>query len=261
MSDEFRTEDLQALEALRAARDSVAPSDAARERARAAFLEAPGEQDGAPRRAPAPRRRRWMATVAAAAMIAVLAVLWFGSTPSETWRVLGVSGPMQVTLDGTAVELPTGTLLDGGSFVVGDSTEVELGWGKLRLRLRPGTEVTVPAAPGRWFGRRRVLHLTAGEAYGSSGLAGVGFDLRLQTPEAEARLLGTTFAVFRTGDATCFCLYRGGLEVTPRGSESFELPVQRRVYIYDDGRPPSIEELDAGETMKLRMVDDAALAP
>jgi ferric-dicitrate binding protein FerR (iron transport regulator) len=194
-------------------------------------------------------------------MIAALAVLWFGSTPSETWRVLGVSGPMQVTLDGDEVDLPAGTLLDGGSFVVGDSTEVELEWGALRLRLRPGTEVTVPAPPGRWFGRKRALHLTAGEAYGSSGLAGVGFDLRLQTPEAEARLLGTTFAVFRTADATCFCLYRGGLEVTPRGGESFELPVQRRVYIYDDGRAPSIEALDAGETMKLRMVDDAALAP
>ena len=288
MSDEredLRPEDRQALEHLDALRAASMPraSDAARARARAAFVEGavdrPSASVATPSRAdapsgpestrpvpprsvvPTPRGNPVAAIAVAACLLAMLGLSWYGATPERPWRVHGIDGPAQLRLDGRAIDLAVGDALFSGQCVVGDSTEIELVWGDLHLRLRPGTKLRLPAPPGRWFARKRTLELTAGEAYGSSGAGGPGFDLRLRTPEAHARLLGTTFAVFRLEDATCFCLYRGGLEVTPRGGEPFELPVERRVFVYDDGRPPSIEPLDAGERMKLRMVDDAATAP
>ena len=47
--------------------------------------------------------------------------------------------------------------------------------------------------------------------------------------------------------------------MTPRDGETFQLPVGNRVFIYKDGRPPEFGPLDAGETMKLQMIDDSAL--
>lgn len=252
MSGEHRDVDQRALDALRGIRVLPRPSEAARTRTRSAFV-------GEPARPRTPRpRRSWSPAWAAAAVVAALAVGWFGSLPREPWTVRAVSGSSTVALDGVERSLRPGRSVGAGRFEIGDSTEVELAYGDLLLRLRPGTVADLPAPPGRWFSRTRTLELSAGEAYGSSGAHEVGFDLRLRTPEAQARMTGTTFAVLRSEGTTCFCLYRGGLEVTPRGAAPFVLPVQRRVFVHSDGRAPTIEELEFGEAMKLRMVDDAA---
>jgi ferric-dicitrate binding protein FerR (iron transport regulator) len=99
----------------------------------------------------------------------------------------------------------------------------------------------------------------SGEIFGSSGEGGLDFTLQLVTPEATALLRGTTFAVFRTGDATCFCLFRGSLEIRAVGSdEILDIEEGQRIFIYRDGREASVEPLDAREIMKLQMIDDAA---
>lgn len=246
MNDPLRSVDREALEALRAV--PTHPSSAARARAREAFVRAPRRR----------RRRPWLA---AAAAVAAMLVLWTGTRPDGPWIVRAVDGPPVITRHGVDLDLDVGERFVAGAITTGDSTEIEIERGALHLRVRPGTDARIPAPPGRWFSRERSITVTRGEVFGSSGTAGPGFPLVLRTPEATARLTGTTFAVFRTDDATCFCLYRGGLEVTPHGSAPIELPVGRRIFVYDDGRPPSIEPLDAGETMKLRMIDDAARRP
>lgn len=247
MNDDLRPADRAALDLLRSARRPA--SDVARARARRAFLETPAT--------PA-RRRPWIhAAVALAAML----VLWIGMRPDVSWTLTHVDGPPVASRGGVPLDLALGRDFVAGRVVTGPETELEIERGDLHLRIRSGSDARIPSAPGRWFGRTRTIDVERGEVYGSSADRGPGFDLVLRTPEATAHLTGTTFAVFRTDDATCFCLYRGGLDVTPRGGSSFALPVGHRVFVYDDGRTPRIEPLDDGETMKLRMIDDAASQP
>ena len=87
----------------------------------------------------------------------------------------------------------------------------------------------------------------------------LGYKLTLETPEATATLVGTSFAVIRRPDATCFCLYRGHLDirVTANGS-AIELPEESRVVIPRDGSAPHVEPIHADERMKLAMIEAAA---
>lgn len=222
------------------------PSDVARARARSAFV------------APTSRRAGIAPQLYAAAAVLVLFVVGFGSLPTTEWTLSNVDGPSDASRGLAPLALEVGEDFTAGRLTTGPETEIELARGPLLLRVRPGTDALIPTPPGRWFGRTRTIDVTRGEVFGSSGDAGPGFELVLRTPEATARLTGTTFAVFRTDEATCFCLYRGGIDVTPRDGSTLSLPVGHRVFVYDDGRPPRIEPLDAGETMKLRMIDDAA---
>ena len=73
--------------------------------------------------------------------------------------------------------------------------------------------------------------------------------------------MGTTFAVFRLDDATCFCLFEGELCIGTADGRPVDLPEGKRVFIYADGRAPSVEDLPAEETMKLQMIYDATHAP
>lgn len=240
------------------------PSAEARSRTRNVFVE--GEADGAgetPRRAPGappPRRHAWIA--AAAGVAAVVALLVYGYLPDDSWSVGGVKGPPEAEREAETFEVVEGRALEAGSFHVQEETELEIHLDDLILRTLGETRFELPPPPGRWLGRARTLELTEGEIYGSSGEQPLDFELELRTPEATARLVGTTFAVFRTEEATCFCLYRGGLEIHAIGrDETIELPVGKRIFVYKDGREPSIEPLDQGETMKLRMIDDVAREP
>ena len=69
------------------------------------------------------------------------------------------------------------------------------------------------------------LELADGEVFGTTGGNPLGFTLRVATPEAEVTLTGTTFAVFRTPDATCFCLWNGSVDIRTAAGDPATLAV------------------------------------
>jgi ferric-dicitrate binding protein FerR (iron transport regulator) len=250
-----------ALKALVRLPGAKAP-EAARAQARAAFLwggdSAPAEvRTIEPRRS---SRRRWLGLMMAA-VLGVLAVVWFGSLPTEEWVVLDVVKPDGVVVSQGALDV--GTRLSGGRVATGPESELEVQLGdQVRFRMTPGTELQLPRPPGRWFSRGRRLDLNAGEIYGTSGGHKLDFELVFATGELEAQLTGTTFAVFRTDEASCVCLWEGGISVMPLvGDETpITLAEKQRVWIFKDGRAPEILPLSDMETMKLQMIHDAGLA-
>ena len=158
--------------------------------------------------------------------------------------------------------LAVGESFKSGAIVVAAGSELELQLGQdLRVRLLADTKLDLPSGPGRWFGIDRTLKLDSGEIYGTSGGQKLGFDLAFVTDELSARMTGTTFAVFRTDEASCVCLWVGGIDVTSLDSgEVVTLEPRSRVWIYRDGRAHEVLPLSDMETMKLQMTDEAGLA-
>lgn len=259
----FGEDEARALDAL-VRLPGAKPSAAAREQARVVFMTGGAAGSDTSDVVPRPRtnRRRWMSLMMAA-VLGVLAVVWFGSMPTQEWIVLDVVNPTGVT--GTDGAPSVGSRVSGGQLVTtGPESELEIQLGdQLRFRMIAGTTLDLPRAPGRWFGRGRELQLTAGEIYGTSGGKKLDFDLVFSTGELQAQLIGTTFAVFRTDDASCVCLWEGGISVVPLVGTTtpVNLDEKKRVWIYKDGRAPEILPLSDMEIMKLQMIHESGLAP
>jgi ferric-dicitrate binding protein FerR (iron transport regulator) len=207
---------------------------------------------------PARRSSAWRLLPLAAVLGLVLGGGWWGSQPATSWTVTDVVARKGVNI---AVGCGNpGEQVFAGVLAVADSSEFELQLGQaLRMRLLGGTSLRLPDPPGRWFGRERTLELTSGEIFGTTAGEPLGFRLRIVTGEAEAVLTGTTFAVFRTSESTCFCLWNGSLAITSGDGKTVEIEPGQRVFVYRDGRPSTPEPLPDWERMKLSMMDDGGL--
>jgi hypothetical protein len=277
--DEMEPMVAEALGALRSL-PRPEPPPSARERARAAFLRgdapASGDEDGdtVPGTAgagggvvpmdPALTRRGWRRAftyvMPLAAVFVALAVFVgiYGSQPDMEWRVADVVNPAGVISE---QDVAVGAVIGGGFLATGDSSEVEVQLGEtLRLRLTPGTRIELPDPPGRWVGRQRELALTDGEVFGTTAGRSLGFALAFVTPELNARLTGTTFAVWRDASGSCVCLWTGGVDVAAHGEEIVSVPVKQRYMVYKDGRR-EIQDIDDRERMKLGMMQDGGMPP
>lgn len=211
------------------------------------------DRDRLPERQSGSRSGKIWATFMAAAMFAMVAFLIVGSMSSEHWVVTDVS-------EGSSRAV--GVQLDPGVLSTGEGEEVEVRLGdRLRVRLLAGTTVELPRPPGRWIDRVRGLTVTSGEIYGTTGGRPLGFPLTFVSDELRAKVTGTTFAVFRTDEASCVCLWEGGITVTPLVGthQDVELTPRQRVWVYRDGREPAVMPLDPMEVMKLQMMSDAGI--
>lgn len=248
----------KALSALRRLPRAGADPEA-RDRARAAFLAAAASADTDQAR----RSSRFGNLLGAVAvMAALLAVAIFGRAPTDEWIVLDVVNPAGVEAPAGS-GLNKGDVIEPGTLACAPDAELEVQLGdRLRFRMMPGTRIELPAGPGRWFNRGRELSLASGEIYGTTGGNKLDFPLEVITDELTAQLTGTTFAVFRTDEGSCVCLWEGGITVTPAATptEPTFLEPQRRVWVYRDGRPREVLPLTDMEIMKLRMTSDGGLA-
>jgi ferric-dicitrate binding protein FerR (iron transport regulator) len=239
------------------------PSAAAREKARAAFLgqDRPGAEVSAPPE-PTRRSRRWLAIPLAAALVAVMLVAgWYGLQPRSQWFVTDVVSPAGIVAEAPA--LATGAEVEAGLVITGAESELELQLGQeLRFRMLPSSQIQLPAPPARWFGQPRTLRLEQGEIYGTTGGQELSFLLQFETLEVTAQLAGTTFAVFRTDEGSCVCLWTGGIVVTPRDSgQAVALEPETKFYVYTDGRPNEVQPIDDMERMKLSMMHEGGIIP
>ena len=230
-------------------------------RARLAADFASGELDRAPRRArvtllPWHRREMTRWTLAAAAA-AVLVVGTLALNQGPRWHLISRHGQGLATIGGRDVALGdearlSGMLRPGAQLVMPADGGVMLQAGdELMLSIDPGSVVTLPAAPGRWFARRVQGRVDAGTMRVTTGAAFHGAALALMTPEAQVRVTGTTFAVICDSAGTCVCVLEGVVRVGPIGSAMSDVPGGMRGYVYANRGPMVHAAMRPDEKIKL----------
>jgi hypothetical protein len=202
------------------------------------------------------RRLAWRLALAPVALTA-LAMTVVLANRGPAWTVLAIAGDGVAVVDRTPVPLTHGEELGrrlhpGAHLTVPVAAEVELASASgMVVQVTGGTEFTLPASPGRWFGRRVVGALRGGEIRVTTGSAFHGARLHLDTPEATVEVTGTTLAVICEPVGTCVCVYDGAVKVGPRGAAAESVPGGRRRFVFNDGRPPELADIRPVENQSL----------
>jgi len=247
----------QAQDALRRL-SAPLPDPAFRDRLRRDFASGAIESPWA-RRWPAPLLRRRPLAVGLAAAIAVF-VIGMGAARlnrGPRWTLQGTSGSGTVLLDGQAVSLGELAKRIGPGRRIelrGDIQLDLLSRGVFAFQATAGSSLTLPAAPGRWWGRAVTADVRAGEVRVVAGARFRGAHLTITAPEAEITATGTTFAVICEPGATCLCVLEGSLTMTSRDGHAERVAAGMRRTVYRSGAPPLVEAIRPMERMKLGML-------
>jgi hypothetical protein len=270
--------------AIRAADSDPPRADAAfRERLRESFVSgklggmeerAPGTAERAPATAEPARPRRparedpterrpWfrrplprLAALAAAAMLAVFVADLANRGPA--WTVLEASGTGVVTVDGDPIPIDQRDRLaerikPGVEVELPEGGKLEiLSAGTLLVELTPGTKLTIPPPPPRYFSRDAELWTRAGLLRITTGPSFLGARLDVHTPDAITRVTGTTIAVIMEPTGTCVCVLEGEVQVGRQsGGAMMAIGAGRRGYVFRDGSPLVTDEIRETELTSL----------
>jgi len=206
-------------------------------------------------RRPALRLALVPATFAALAALAVAVLSVTDRGPG--WTLMMARGDGSVTVDGAPVSLAsradlTRALHPGARVSVPANAELELmSAAGLVVQVTEGTELTLPATPGRWMNRHVTGRIHHGEIRVTTGSAFAGAHLQVRTPEATVEVTGTTLAVICEPTGTCVCVQSGVVKVGARGGRMEAVPEGRRRYVFNDGRPPESAEIRPTEGVAL----------
>jgi ferric-dicitrate binding protein FerR (iron transport regulator) len=229
MSEREEEDARRAQEWLRSLR--VPPAEPAfRARLRASFADGSLAHEPASAAAPAPARplahrrplfarpRTWLVAAGAAAVLAVYAGIAFN--PGPHWQVASLQNAHgNVLVDDDAIPADdaaslTDALLPGATIEWnGDGDLMLISPGQLALAIAPGTRMTLPPPPPRFFSRVSRGRIEAGRVRITTGPAFHGARAEFRTPEAMAVVTGTTLAVIRDAMATCVCVSEGRVHV------------------------------------------------
>ena len=189
----------------------------------------------------------WAAIPAAAALVVAVAIL----DRPPPWRLMASEGARAATADGHALgqTAEVERMLHAGARVrVPEGSVLTLASaGRLAIELMPGTEMILPAPPGRWLARSGHARVTGGEVRVTTGPAFRGARLTIETGEARLEATGTTFAVLCLPVGTCVCVYEGRVRVGAKRGAMEGVPAGRRREIFRDGRPPLDDSMLAQE--------------
>jgi hypothetical protein len=201
----------------------------------------------------------WAAASVAAAAALVFVVGTLNRGPS--WSVTAARGEGTVMIEGQTVALSDRDtmrrlLVPGAEVEVSENAEMDLCMsGVLALQLSPGTRMTLPPPPGRWFGRRIEMYARDGELRVTTGPQFEGTRLAIMSPVATVEVTGTTLAVIIEAAGTCVCVFEGRAMVGRRhsGAGADMEPVRggSRRFVFQDERPPESREIRAEEKVKL----------
>jgi ferric-dicitrate binding protein FerR (iron transport regulator) len=189
------------------------------------------------------RRMAWRFALAPAAAALLAATVWIADRGAG-WTVIATQGEGAAMVDGSPVPLASRQelgrrLRPGVRLSVPAGAEVELASAAgLIVQVTAGTEFTLPDTPGRWLRRRVTGAVRMGEIRVTTGPAFAGARLRLDTPEAEVEVTGTTLAVICEPVGTCVCVYEGLVKVGARGTSMEAVANGHRRFVFNDGRPP-----------------------
>ncbi len=238
----------------RAVRDAVAarsharPDPAFRARLKQEFM---AGRFGS-RSVPLPRRP-WFVRPALllpmAASLLVVAGLLANRGPD--WRVVSVHGDGRVLVGGTPFapaerERIAAAIRRGGEVSIEGAVTLDVVVpGVVAVAIGPGTRLTLPASPGRWWSRGMRARVGAGDAYFSTGRAFHGAQLTVHTPELEAVAVGTSFAVLRHESGSCVCVMQGRVRVAKAaGGEAVDVPEGMRRMVGVDGAAETLPILE-----------------
>ena len=216
-------------------------------------------------RFPKPTRPRFTAVLAAAAAIAV-AVGIVGNRGAQ-WRVVQVVGTGLVQADGEPIPVERAELLaqrihPGVELLLPETASLQIAAGSdLAMEILPGTRLTIPPAPPRWFFRKSEFFARGGELRLTTGPTFQGAKLDVHTADAMIQVKGTTLAVIMEPMGTCVCVLEGevmvgarGVSAGPEGSGGDAMmPVTsgQRGYVFRDGRTPERAEIRPTELVAL----------
>ena len=189
----------------------------------------------------------WAAIPAAAALVVAVGIL----DQPPPWRLMASAGAQPATADGQPLGPAAGAerMLRAGALVrVPKGSAVMLASaGRIAIELMPGTEMILPAPPGRWIARSGHARVTGGEVRITTGPAFRGARLTIETGEARLEATGTTFAVLCLPVGTCVCVYEGRVRVGAKRGAMEGVPAGRRREIFSDGSPPLEDAMLAQE--------------
>lgn len=205
--------------------DAPAADPSFRSRLRAAFADGSLARPAPAVRLPVYARRPWftrplpaLSAVGAAAMLVLFAGIAFN--PGPHWQVASLqSAHGNVMVDDEPIPADdaaslTDALIPGAKIEWdGDGELMFVSPGQLALSIAPGTRMTLPAPPPRFFDRVARGRLEAGRVRVATGPAFHGARVEFRTTEAMAVVTGTTLAVIRDAMATCVCVSEGRVHV------------------------------------------------
>lgn len=210
-------------------------------------------------------RFRWIATAAAAAA-AVWLVLIANQGPG--WQMVRASGTGTLFVQGQPIALTEVaqkmTMLRPGAEVRLDGDEsamLDLFYpGLFTMQVTPGASLTLPEAPGRWFGRTSSFRVDMGEVRVVTGPRFPGSTLRIDAPGTEVHVVGTTFAVMVSHETTSVCVLEGEASMKMPASDSMmPVPAMRRRTVVMETHETMEEPIHPMEEMRLTHLRNAAM--
>jgi ferric-dicitrate binding protein FerR (iron transport regulator) len=256
---EKRTPDERAVQERVRALPTAAPSVEFRARLRDEFI-----SGTIPERRSTRRRARTLpfAEVGIAlAAAAVLVGLFLKINRGPAWQFVAASGDGRVHVGergfaaSEASSTLPGLLRPGVSIHLEGETQLDLlSPGTLAIQMAPGSNLTIPAPPGRWLGRSTTGRVDGGEVRFVTGPGFAGAHLTIEAPSARIHATGTTFAVISSPDSTCVCVLEGevSMEGDDGSSEIVEAGMRRTIFAHRD--EVLDEEIFPMERMKLEML-------
>jgi len=262
--NEFDPRDEEALErraeAALQALPSAEPDPAWRARQKELFVAgayAPAERPVSVRRPASGMRRAFFALAGAAAallLVGVTAVMNNG----PRWKVAGVQaahGNVMVNDEPIPADdfaSLNHALSPGAVIEWNGSGDLELvSAGQLALGIAPGTKMTLPAPPPRWFARTSRGTIETGTMRLASGKRFHGARVTIGTPEATVEMTGTMLAVIHEPMGTCVCVFEGSVRVLAGTHDMGMVPAGQRQVVFADGSAPIRAEMRPTERVKL----------
>lgn len=186
--------------------------------------------------------------VAPVVVVAMLLVVLIGSR-GPSWSLLRVSGKGSVLLNGEPIAVGPSTdlkeiLESQAHLLVPPEVEIELVCDRIAVMgISPGTEVTIPRTPGRWFGKIMSGEIRRGEILVKTGPDFAGNHLLVLTPEGRIEITGTTVSVFCNEELTCVCVLKGEARIGKDTASLEAIPSGMRKVMFRNGRPPLVTEI------------------
>jgi len=193
--------------------------------------------------------RRLLALLVIAAGLASIAALINGRLGGAPWVILESEGSGIPSVDGRPIphgeDLPArirpGARLRvprGLRLVIRDA-------GALSMEIVPGTDVTIPRRPGRWWGRRVTCELEGGAIRIATEPGFRGAALAVISPAARVEIRSGRAAIAAEPRGTRVGVLEGSARAAPPGSPPLTVTAGTEVFLYNVAIEPSSTALGA----------------
>jgi len=112
------------------------------------------------------------------------------------------------------------------------------------IELAGGSDVTLPAAPRRWFAKPLESALHSGEILLQTGPEFAGHTLIVRTAEGRTLVTGTAVSVYKGDDFTCVCVLEGTARVGKDEARMEDVGAGLRKVMFSGDRPSEVIDIE-----------------